>query len=75
MKIKIVLFTLLLLTTVNSFSQKFYLGDALKPKATELKSIGISSSTKVYSYKYIGTITDKYFFNRKVGDIIVGIKN
>ena len=37
--------------------------------------MGISSSTNVYTYKYIGTITDTYFYNRRVGDIIVGIKN
>jgi len=37
--------------------------------------LGISSLTGVSTYQYIGAITDEYFFNRRIGDIIVGIKN
>lgn len=75
MKSKTIILALLLLISVHSFSQKFYLGDRLTPKSTQFKLLGISSATGVRSYKYIGAITDKYFFNRKVGEIIVGFKN
>ncbi len=56
-------------------AQKFYLGDRLTPKSNQFKILGISSSTSVHTYKYIGAITDKYFFDRRVGEIIVGFKN
>jgi hypothetical protein len=75
MKSKTIILALLLLVSVHSFSQKFFLGDQLTPKATRFKLLGISSATGVHTYKYIGAITDKYFFNRRVGEIIVGIKN
>ncbi len=75
MKSKTIILALLLLVSVHSFSQKFFLGDRLTPKATQFKLLGISSATGVHTYKYIGAITDKYFFNRRVGEIIVGIKN
>lgn len=75
MKTKTILLALFLLISVHSFSQKFYLGDPLTPKSTRFKLLGISSVTGVRTYKYIGSITDKYFFNRKVGEIIVGVKN
>lgn len=75
MKSRTIILALFLLVSVHSFSQKFYLGDRLTPKATQFKLLGISSATGVSTYKYIGAITDKYFFNRRVGEIIVGIKN
>lgn len=75
MKSKTIILALLLLISVHSFSQKFYLGDRLTPKSTQFKLLGISSATGVRSYKYIGAITDKYFFYRRVGEIIVGFKN
>jgi len=37
--------------------------------------LGISSKTGISTYKYIGKKTDTYFFNRKIGEIIVGFKN
>lgn len=67
--------SLFLLVSVHSFSQKFYLGDPLTPKTATFKLLGISSATGVSTYKYVGAITDKYFFDRRVGEIIVGIKN
>lgn len=75
MKSKTIILALFLLVSVHSFSQKFYLGDRLSPKSTQFKLLGISSSTGVYTYKYIGAITDTYFYNRRVGEIIVGFKN
>lgn len=75
MKSRTIILALFLLVSVHSFSQKFYLGDRLTPKSTQFKLLGISSATGVHTYKYIGAITDKYFFNRRVGEIIVGFKN
>ena len=75
MKTKTIILALFLLVSVHTYSQKFYLGDRLTPKSTQFKLLGISSATGVYAYKYIGAITDKYFFNRRVGEIIVGFKN
>ncbi len=75
MKSKTILIALLLLVSVSSFSQKFFLGDRLTPKATQFKLLGISSATGVHTYKYIGAITNTYYYNRKIGEIIVGFKN
>jgi hypothetical protein len=75
MKSKTIIFVLLLLVSASSFSQKFYLADKLTPKSSRFKLLGISSVTGVSTYKYIGTINDKYFFNRRIGEIVVGIKN
>lgn len=75
MKTKISILALFLLISVQAFSQKFYLGEPLNPNTKNFQLLGISSSTGVTTYKYIGVITDKYFFNRRVGDIIVGLKN
>jgi hypothetical protein len=74
MKTKTSILALFLLISVHAFSQKFYLGEPLSPNAKNFQLLGISSSTGVTTYKYIGVITDKYFFNRRVGDIIVGLK-
>jgi hypothetical protein len=74
MKTKSIILALFLLGSVHSFSQKFFLGDRLSPKSTQFKLLGISSATGVSTYKYIGAITDTYFYNRRVGEIIVGFK-
>ena len=75
MNSKTIIIALLLLVSVSSFSQKFFLGDRLTPKATQFKLLGISSATGVHTYKYIGAITNTYYYNRKIGEIIVGFKN
>jgi hypothetical protein len=74
MKTKSIILSLFLLISVQSFSQIFYLGDQLSPNSTNYKLLGISTSTGVSTYKYIGVITDKVFFNRRVGEITVGVK-
>ena len=74
MKTKSIILALLLLVSVRSFSQKFFLGDRLTPKLTHFKLLGISSATGVSTYKYIGAIIDIYYYNRKIGEIIVGFK-
>lgn len=63
------------LITFQSFSQKFYLGDKLTPNSSQFKLIGISTSTEVATYKYVGEIEDKYYYNRRIGEIIIGIKS
>lgn len=75
MKNSKIILLLLLLVTFQVFSQKFYLGDSLIPNSTDFKLLGISKATGVQTYQYIGALTDKYFFDRRVGEIIVGIKN
>ena len=75
MKIKYLTLFIFLFFGLNGFAQKFYLGDKLCPNAKEYKLLGISSQTKVATYKYLGIITDKFFYNRKVGEIIIGVKN
>jgi hypothetical protein len=75
MKNKILLLLLICLFSINGYTQKFYLGDKLYPTAKKFKLLGISSQTKLATYKYIGPITDKNFYNRKIGEIIVGVKN
>ncbi len=75
MKNSYLILSLMLMLTLNSYSQKFYLGDKLYPNTKEYKLLGISSQTKVATYKYLGVITDKFFYNRRVGEIIVGVKN
>jgi len=72
---KSILIISLLIFSLSSFGQKYYLGDDLTPTTDKFKLIGISSQTNVYSYQYIGAFTDKYFYGRQIGDIIVGIKN
>jgi hypothetical protein len=69
------IFTIIIcLVSFQSISQKFYLGDQLNPQTTQFKLLGISSSTGVSTYNFIGKITDKYYYNRRIGEIIIGIK-
>jgi hypothetical protein len=75
MRNRIFILGLLLIISVSSYSQRFYLGDQLSPNATDFKLLGISSETGVSTYKYIGAKTDTYFFNRRIGEIVVGFKN
>ncbi len=72
--IKKLLFTLLLIAPMLTNGQKFYLGNYLEPTPNEFELMGISSKTGVHSYKYKKDIYDT-FFERKIGDIIVGIRD
>jgi len=65
---------LLLLVSLSSFAQKYNLGDQLTPKS-DFKLIGTSSRTGVSHYKYIGVIKDTYYYDRRIDDIVIGIKN
>lgn len=72
---KIILIIITIFLNSNTITaQKFYLGNYLTPTANEFELIGISSKTGVYAYKYKKEIYDT-FFDRKIADIIVGIKN
>lgn len=72
---KSILIIFLLIFSLSSLGQKYYLGDDLNATTDKFKLLGISSQTNVYSYQYIGTFTDKYYYGRQIGDIIAGIKN
>jgi len=74
MKTKVTIILLYLLISINSFPQKFNLGEQLNPNSAEFTLLGISSSTGVSTYHYIGAITDKYYFGRKIDDIVIGVK-
>jgi len=67
------LFTVLFITNLAN-AQRFDLGDQLTPSSSKFKSIGISSATGVHSYRYIYPISEN-MFGRKIGDIVVGLKN
>ena len=73
-KKSLILVCTLLILFNSAKAQKFYLGNYLTPTENEFQLLGISSKTNVYSYRYKKEIYDN-FYNRKVGDIIVGIKN
>lgn len=75
MKTKSIIALLVMLISINGFSQRFELFDKLIPAKNKFKLIGISSETMVHTYKYIGVITDNNMFERKVDGIIVGLKN
>ena len=75
MKIKTILLSLFVLLSIQTYSQKFNLGDRLSPNSSNFKLRGISSSTGVSTYHYVGAITDNYFYNKRIGHVIVGFKN
>lgn len=74
MRNSILLAALVLFVTLTSYSQKFYLGDQFSGNSKDYKLLGISKQTNVSTYKYVGIITDTYYFNRKIGDIVIGVK-
>ncbi|RQO32025.1 hypothetical protein DBR32_04285 [Taibaiella sp. KBW10] len=73
---RLLLSTILIGTTfLNSAqAQTFKIGQRLTPSSTEFKSLGASSSTMVYTYKYSKPIS-KTMYDRKVGDIVIGVKS
>jgi len=75
MKIKNTFWAIAILFSLSCFSQRFNIGEQLTPSDSEFELIGKSSKTYVAAYKYIGTITERYYFNRRISTIIVGVKN
>lgn len=75
MKNNILYFILFLLFSTYSFGQQFQIGDRVDPKSKHFKLLDYSPSMKVYTYQYVDKIKYKYLFDRRVGEIIIGIKN
>lgn len=73
-KIKNLVIVTLILLSINSKAQKYYLGEEISIKSSEFKLVGISSKTGVANYRYTKPIYDK-MFEREIGDIIVGVKD
>lgn len=74
MKNNILYFILFLLFSTYSFGQQFQIGDRVDPKSKQFKLLDYSPSMKVYTYQYVGKIKDKYLFDRRVGEILIGLK-
>jgi sporulation protein YlmC with PRC-barrel domain len=74
MKNNFVLLVVLLFSTII-FGQQFQIGDRVAVKSRDFKLLDYSPSMKVYTYQFVGKIESKYLFDRKVGEIIIGIKN
>jgi hypothetical protein len=64
-----------MLFSTYSFGQQFQIGDRVNPKSKQFKLLDYSPSMKVYTYQFVGKIKDKYLFNRRVGEILIGVKN
>lgn len=65
---------LFLFCTIPTFSQRFDIGDKVDVNPLFYKFLDYSPSTKVVTYQYIGFDQDKYMFDRRVGETIIGIK-
>jgi hypothetical protein len=72
--LKYVIGVLALLTISKVEAQKFYLGNYLMPTDSEFEYLGTSTKTGVSTYRYKNEPYDM-LFGRKIGDIVVGIRN
>ena len=68
------IFLFAICSSYSMFAQRFDLGNSLNPKQPDFEYLGTSSATGVSTYKYMKPKTDK-FFNRNIGDIIVGVRS
>lgn len=75
MRYQIFFFTQLLIISTQTFAQKFELGTRVQPNTQLFTQLDYSPSMKVHTYKYVGEIANKYLFDRRVGEIIIGVKN
>ena len=75
MKNNILHFFLILLFSTYTFSQQFNIGDKVQIKSQNFKLLDYSPSMKVHTYQYIGPLTNNYMFQRRVGEVLVGVKN
>lgn len=64
-----------LLFSASIYSQQFQIGDKVFPESKDFKLLDYSPSMKVFTYQYVSKLTDKYLFDRRVGEIIIGVKN
>jgi hypothetical protein len=75
MKFKALLFSFVFSSIITTgYSQNYSLGESLYPSKSEFELIGISSKTGVSAYRYKKQVSER-FYGRKLGDIIVGIKD
>lgn len=74
MKNNILYSILFLLFSTYSFGQQFQIGDRVNPKSKQFKLLDYSPSMKVHTYQYVGKMKDKYLFDRRLGEIIIGVK-
>lgn len=74
MKNNFVLLVVLLFSTLI-YSQQFQIGDRVAVKSKDFKLLDYSPSMKVYTYQYVGELRDKFLFDRRVGEILIGLKN
>lgn len=68
------IFLLVMCGSLSLYAQRFDLGGSLNPAPSEFEYLGTSSKTGVSTYKYKKPKTEK-FFNRNIGDIIVGVRS
>jgi hypothetical protein len=64
-----------LLFSTSIYSQQFQIGERITVNSKEFKLLDYSPSMKVYTYQYVAKLKDKYLFDRKVGEILIGLKN
>jgi hypothetical protein len=75
MKNNILYFILFLLFSTYSFGQQFQIGDRVVVKSKDLKLLDYSPSMKVFTYHFVGKLKENYMFDRRVGEILIGVKN
>lgn len=75
MKNNILYFILFLLFSTYSLGQQFQIGDRVNPKSKQFELLDYSPSMKVRTYQFIGKIKEKYLFDKRVGEILIGVKN
>lgn len=75
MKPQFLVLIITILCSISSFSQKFEIGDKINPSPSIFKHLDYAPSMRVHTYQYVGKLTDKYLFHRRVGEILVGVKN
>ena len=64
-----------LLFSTSIYSQQFQIGERIAVNSKEFKLLDYSPSIKVYTYQYVAKLKDKYLFDRRVGEILIGLKN
>lgn len=74
MKNSLLLLFLFFLFSTYSFSRQFHIGDRVQINSKQFKLLDYSPSMKVHTYQFIGKIKDKYLFDRRLGEILVGVK-
>lgn len=58
-----------------SFGQQFQIGDRVAVNSKDLKLLDYSPSMKVFTYHYVGKLKENYLLDRRVGEILIGVKN